>query len=136
VVVSSITDTEPPVTTAVLQGTHNPGFEKWFNAPVGVVLNAVDMPLDTGSGVSKIEFKINDGLWQIYPDTTPLIGTEGVNTFSFKSTDVVGNEEAVQSIDVNIDQSAPLTTPIVSGTMGNNGWWISTLNVLLDANDR
>lgn len=60
---------------------------------------------DSHSGVSKIQYKLNDGSWSNTAPTVPT--TTGKNTLYVKAVDNVGNESAVVSKAINIDRKAP-----------------------------
>jgi arabinogalactan endo-1,4-beta-galactosidase len=92
-------DNKEPQTEAVLSGQDHNG---WYNENVNVTLNASD----TQSGVAETEYKVNDGNWQPY--LAPfVVSTEGENVIQYRSTDKDGNVEAIQSVTVKIDKSAP-----------------------------
>jgi predicted extracellular nuclease len=95
-------DTTPPVTSAQLAGT--PGANGWFWSDVTVTLTATD---NGGSGVALTEYSLDGGAnWQAYADPFVLSG-EGVTGVLFRSTDNAGNQEADQSLAVQIDRQAP-----------------------------
>lgn len=61
---------------------------------------------DTGIGVKKTLYRLSGGEWT--EGTEAVVSTEGRNVLEFKSIDKVYNEEAVQSVVVNIDKTAPV----------------------------
>lgn len=101
-------DTAAPVTTAALSSAPNEA--GWLNADATVTLSAVDD--QAGTVVTK--YAINGGEPVIY--TGPIaIQTEGTTTLSYFSTDVAGNVEAVKSLQVRLDKTAPAVTLTESG---------------------
>jgi hypothetical protein len=60
-------------------------------------------------------------------DTT----TGGSKTFTVTATDNAGNKKSVpvNYTVVAVDTTPPVITPTVSGTLGNNGWYTSSVNV-------
>jgi arabinogalactan endo-1,4-beta-galactosidase len=92
-------DTKAPVTEAVLSRQDRNG---WYNESVNVTLNASD----DKSGVAKTEYKLNTGNWQTYQGSFD-VSAEGENVVQYRSTDLLGNIEEVQSVTVKIDKSAP-----------------------------
>ncbi|WP_052476016.1 OmpL47-type beta-barrel domain-containing protein [Cohnella kolymensis] len=91
-----IIDTTAPVTAANAPAA-------WTNQDAVVTLTATD----DETGVKETYYAVND---QEYTAGTSLTVTEeGVTKVSFYSVDKVGNKEAVKSIDVKIDKSAPVT---------------------------
>ena len=63
--------------------------------------------------------------------TSPLVidedGAGIVHTFAVR--DAARNSVTVQPPPVNIDRSAPTVQPVVAGTVGNNGWYTSDVQV-------
>jgi hypothetical protein len=122
-------DNTPPNTTIALNGTA--GDNGWTLSPVDVTLAADD---GAGIGVWRTEYRIDGGSWQVYSGPF-TISTNGVHTIEYRSVDQLGNREAVGSRTVRIDTVAPDTTATPSGTAGNAGWWISPVDVALNASD-
>ena len=121
-------DNTPPATTASQSGTS--GQDGWFISPVVVTLSAVD----DRSGVASTSYRIDGGAWQAY--TGPFtVSFEGTHIVEYYSTDVAGNTEAVKILDVKIDTVGPVTSLSLNGTLGENGWYTSTVTVTLTASD-
>jgi len=92
-------DNTPPSTTVDLDGEEN---GDWYGSNVTVTLNATDAT----SGVSEISYQVDNGTWNTYTD--PFTLTEnGEHNVSFYAVDNAGNEEAEQSVAVNIDKRKP-----------------------------
>jgi hypothetical protein len=91
-----------------------------------------------GGDVS-IPFTATDATSGIASTSSPnpvLISGVGAN----RSVDVVvkdnaGNAATFPSPAVNIDRSAPVVTPDVSGTLGSNGWYTSNIQVAWTTSD-
>jgi len=101
-------DLVAPISTSTLTGlVGSPGF---YRSNVNITLSATDPIIegeeDQTSGVFKTLFKIDGGSFQEYAGTT-TITSEGNHTLEFYSVDNAGNNEAVQSIQINIDKTAP-----------------------------
>lgn len=121
-------DGEPPTTTAALSGTM--GQNGWFRSSVSVALSATDGV----SGVESTEYRVDDGPWLMY--TAPFgVSAEGTHTIDYRSKDNVGNLESVQTTIVRVDTRAPHTAVAVNGTLGENGWFVSGVNVTLTPSD-
>ena len=121
-------DTVPPVTTPVLNGYV--GQNGWFTSAVQVALSAID----NSSGIARTEYSPDGVNWTVY--TAPLnITASGVTTVYYRSVDTNNNTEATKSIAVSIDQAAPVTTAVVSGTLGTNGLYTSAVKVALSGID-
>ena len=139
----AINFTEPadriaPTTTVSLNGTG--GDNGWYLSDVEVTLTATDN--EGGSGVVKTEYSRGDNYaptlgknWYLY--TGPFTITfEGTTNILAKSWDNAANDESpMVSQAVNIDRIAPTTAISLSGTMGDNGWYVSDVEVTLTVTD-
>jgi hypothetical protein len=96
-----ISDTTPPVTTAVYSPNSSTG---WQISDTQLILSAAD----NISGVKITEYRVNGGIWNVYAG--PIMLTQnGIYTYEFRSTDNAGNVEITQSIVLKIDKTAPVT---------------------------
>ena len=94
-------DQTPPASSYQLNGSSQ---NVWFKGNVSVSLSAVDEA--SGSGVAKIEYSIDNGSFQLY--TSPfIISKEGTTNLKINSTDLAGNQESPQNIDIKIDKTPP-----------------------------
>jgi hypothetical protein len=81
-------DTTAPVTKANLSGTK--GSDGWYSTSVTVTLTATDG--DSGSGVAKTEYSLDNVTWQLY--SAPfVVDKDGDQYVYFRSTDYAGNVE-------------------------------------------
>jgi hypothetical protein len=120
-------DKTNPMTTIDLTGTL--GNDGWYLSDVTVTLGASDAT----SGILQIEYSFDDTTWIVY--TTPfVIDTEGTTTVYVRSTDNAGNFEP-GTFDVKIDKTPPDLTKSLSGTLGNNDWYVSDVTVTLSGSD-
>jgi hypothetical protein len=105
-------DKTAPQTTAE---TPAPGASGWYNADVNITLSAVD----TLSGLSNTQYRINGGQWQ---NSTGLVklSSEGSNLLEYQSIDIAGNEETIKSMTLNIDKIAPTATVSYNTTAPTN----------------
>lgn len=126
--VVGVPDDAAPVTTPTLSGVYHNG---WFSSEVGVNLTAVDQT----SGVNMIEYSLQDGIWLTYTGNF-TISTEGYHTLLFSATDMVGNKEPEQSINVNIDRTVPVTSYSLDG-MHTEGTsiFVGTVGIVLTSQD-
>ncbi len=104
--------------------------QEWFTGPVPVTLVASD----NLSGVASTFYSINGEPAQTYTSTFSITG-DGVYTIEFWSVDAAGNTETHQTRTVRIDSTAPVTEASVSGTLGTNNWYRSSVQVSLSASD-
>jgi enediyne biosynthesis protein E4 len=93
-------DATPPSTLARVQGP--PGQAGWFVGPIGVALEA----RDAASGVATTIARL-DGAEGWTATTSLQVQSEGVHVVEFRSRDVAGNEEPIQSLEVRIDRRPP-----------------------------
>lgn len=91
-----IVDTEAPVTKADTQ-------EGWTNQKASVSLSATD----NETGLAGTYYSVDGSEYKA--GTSFMIEEEGVHNVSFYSVDKVGNKETAQTIEVKIDQTAPVT---------------------------
>ena len=104
---------------------------------VEVVLTATDAT----SGVASTQYRVDGGDWTDYTDPVVVTGA-GDHTVRFRSTDVAGNVEEEQSIDVTVDgppvdTTAPVTTVRTdpASPNGDAGWFTTAPRVTLTATD-
>ncbi|HEX5540381.1 MAG TPA: ThuA domain-containing protein [Micromonospora sp.] len=95
------TDTTAPVTTALTSPTEPDGANGWYRSTVTVTLAATDE-----GEVARTEYRIDGGDWVGYTGPVPLSG-EGERVLEYRSVDVAGNVEEVQTLTVKIDGLAP-----------------------------
>ncbi|MBI2459199.1 MAG: alpha/beta fold hydrolase, partial [Parcubacteria group bacterium] len=108
------------------------GKDNWHTSLVQISLTASD---EGGSGILKTEYSLDNGqTWQVYADTINL-DKQGANKILFKSTDKAGNIEAEQTKEFKIDSIMPNSNSIVIGTMGQNNWYTSDVQISLSAED-
>ena len=93
-------DATPPATAATPNQAPNP--QGWHRTAVAVSLAATD----SLSGVVHTEYDLDGAGWKPY--LRPIaIGADGVHTLTYRSTDAAGNTEAVRTLVVRIDATAP-----------------------------
>ncbi len=110
-------DHTAPVTTATAT-------EDWTKADVTVTLAATD----SQSGVAKTLYSVNGGDYA--EGTIVTVRQEGINQVSFYSVDQAGNTEKAQTVEVKIDNTAPVTTATAT-----EGWTKADATVTLAAAD-
>jgi len=95
-------ETIAPATMAILNPSASHGSNGWYINNVSVSLST----LDGCSGVAVTEYSTDGVNWTPYAGSI-LISSEGVTTVSYRSTDRAGNTEAVKTVTVHIDKTAP-----------------------------
>lgn len=127
-------DQSAPTTNISLSGTL--GNFNWYCSDVTVTLTAADNP--GGSGVSETKYSLDGGeSWQVYASPF-IISTEGSNLVLARSWDNAGNDGGPPAFEtIKIDKTPPNPSIIVirSGTMGNEGWYVSDVVVDMGAFD-
>ena len=98
--------------------------DAWMNENFTVNLTAND----DLSGVAKTYYSINDG--EYLEGTSFELSEAGVYKVKFYSMDYAGNEEEATTVEVKIDQTAPVTESNVE-----KGWQTQDVTVNLKAND-
>src|SRR5213593_1582157 len=104
----------------------------------GSYISSVDVTVtstDATSGVQSTQYRVDGGAWRSYSAAFPVSGN-GTHTVDYYATDVAGNLESTKSSVVRISGSSfgpPVTVLQVAGTAGQNGWYISLVNVTLTA---
>lgn len=95
-------ETVAPETTATTAPAAPNGTNGWFTTDVSVTLAATD----NCSGVASTEYSLDGANWQPYTGSF-TISVEGTTVVSYRSTDNAGNAEAIKTLTVKIDKTAP-----------------------------
>jgi photosystem II stability/assembly factor-like uncharacterized protein len=125
-------DETPPTTTAT--GVD----DLWHPQPVTLSFAAVDNPGGSGmsGGAATTECKLDGGLWTSATSVTVPAPSDhsgdGLHTVRYRSCDAAGNCEAIRSVNVKVDTTAP--TVSASGA-AEGAWYRSVAPVTLTASD-
>ncbi|MCG2825749.1 MAG: PKD domain-containing protein [Thermoplasmatales archaeon] len=107
----------------------------WQNTTVTVTLT----PIDALSGVAYTEYK----LW-LEGENEPanwsrgiivMIDSDGIWNIKYCSVDNAGNIEANNTVQVQVDMTAPSTSCELTGILGDNNWFTTNVTVTLTATD-
>lgn len=99
-------DTAAPVSTLTVNPAAPNGADGWYTSNMTLTIGAVDNT--AGSGVDRIQYRINGGAWNDY--TVPVVLTaDGSYNVEYYSIDKAGNSEAVKSAAFKLDKTAPVT---------------------------
>src|SRR5213594_26656 len=124
----STSDITPPVTTYSAAGSS--GTSSWYTSSVTVTLTATD----DSSGVAAIHFRTDGGAWQSY--ASPFtVSSAGSHAIDYYSSDSSGNNEALRSVTVKIDSTAPSSSVVLAGTQAVDGSYISSVDATLTSTD-
>ena len=100
-------DQTAPTTTATAAPTAPNGTAGWYTSDVNVTLTGNDGA--NGSGVDRIEYKVDGGAFATY--TAPIaLTTTGTHTIEYRSIDKNNNVEATKTTTVKVDKAAPTST--------------------------
>lgn len=109
-------DTTAPSISPTITGTA--GNNGWYITGVTVVQNATD---DTSGVLSAPSLDFTDGIHE---------------SVVLTAQDVAGNTRTVELVDpVKVDTVQPLISPTVLGTLGSNGWYVSSVTLQTNATD-
>ncbi len=112
--------------------THNiagPTAAGWYTGTATVTLTSDDAT----SGVAAETYRVDSGSWTDYTAAFDVT-TEGRHVVDYRVVDNAGLVYT-NTVNVNLDLSAPVTTAVVSGTAGLNGWYTSALSISLSGVD-
>ncbi len=112
-----------------------PGSNGWYVSNVQVSANASDPSTGSGqaSGVASLEETVDGGAWTAY--TSPITLSDGIHSVQFRAADNAGNVTTTAAQTYSVDTTAPVITPAVTGTNGNNSWYKSNAKVSASATD-
>jgi outer membrane protein assembly factor BamB len=107
-------DSTAPVTQASASGTV--GTNGWFRSAVQVSLSATD----NLSGVQNSFYQVDGGATQTYTGAF-VLSTLGQHTVNYWSVDNLNNTEATHSLQVKIDNAAPVVTAAANPSTAPKG---------------
>lgn len=116
-------DTTSPTLTDVIRGTA--GNSPWYVSPVTVDISGSDAT----SGLANVVLTV-DGA----PAASPITLDDGVHAVSATATDNAGNTSTLERT-IHVDTRPPQINGELSGTAGENGWYVSPVTVSASASD-
>jgi hypothetical protein len=119
-------DTTTPALNLTTTGTT--GLNGWYRSSAQITA----LGTDATSGVAKIEVSTNGGAFLLY--TLPVIVNDGQHSYQFKVTDNAGNVTQTAKA-VKVDTVTPSLSVNLSGTRGQNDWYVSSTSVTPTAAD-
>ncbi len=112
-------DATPPVDTTTTVSS------AWRVSPVAITVSATD----SGSGVERVEWRLDGQPVQSGPSGSFTISADGVHELETRAFDVAGNGSAWRSQTIRVDRTVPTdTTDLPSG-------WYGSRTFTLDATD-
>jgi hypothetical protein len=114
----TVIDGTPPVVNII-----SPVSDSYYNSGFDIVVTATD----NASGVDRVEYQIDGGVWKLLPISDPPSGRystiwkptkvdEGAHTISFRAIDKAGNTSLPVSTTLTID----LTPPVANAGQDQN----------------
>jgi hypothetical protein len=120
-------DTATPTTTHTITGTIE---NTWYKTQPSIEL----IPTDVTSGIYETYYRLDGGDWTLYSSNF-IITKEGTTFVEYYSIDNAGNTETIKDFNIKVDTISPITTPTITGTIGENDWYITNANVSLSGVD-
>ena len=100
-----ILDNTPPETSLTVGSPqYVDGVNLYVSSTTPFTLSASD---GAGSGVNRIEYRVNGGAWTTYTDPFTISGPDGTYVIEYRSVDNLGNEETPKSVTVILDATPP-----------------------------
>ncbi len=96
----------------------------WFNS--GVIFTASASDQNPSSGLASFQYSFDNANWANY--TAPINLGDGTQTLYLRTTDNAGNIESA-SQEIKVDSQSPVLSRNIVGTMGANGWFISSVQI-------
>ena len=130
-VTATFTDIDeiPPITEIIVDGPM--GENGWY---VGVVTVAL-VATDDWSGVESTWYRLDSGYWKLYNGPFE-VNKEGYTIVEAYSFDFAGNMENPLKIEeFKIDSKSPVITHEFDGVIGDEGWFVSDVTVMISAED-
>jgi hypothetical protein len=122
-------DISPPKT--ILDIIPDQPVNQWFKTDVKATLIASD----SESEVKETYYRINNGDWLTYGFPVSLI-EDGIHSFQYYSVDIKGNIEEINTAEIKIDRSVPVTEAIISSASNlTNNWYREGVKVEFSASD-
>ena len=117
-------DTTLPTLTPSVSGTM--GANGWYVSNVVVDADATDAL----SGIASVVVRDNGGA----PRPVPVTLTSGTHAVVITATDVAGNSRST-SLNLTIDTDGPVITTSITGTEGDDDWYVSEVDVTATVSD-
>ena len=81
---------------------------------------------DAVSGTGPLKVSVDGSGWQNY--SAPITLTDGLHNVQFQVTDIAGNSTTTNTL-LKVDTTAPQIVGNVTGTAGDNSWYVSGVTV-------
>jgi hypothetical protein len=115
------------VAPSVLAVTDRPAREGWYASEVNVTLS-------TDEEGCVMQYRLGSGDWAEYGTSIAIHG-HGLTLLEFHAVDRAGNEGPLQGMELRLDLVAPQVSASLEGTEGDNGYYVSAVNLTALAED-
>lgn len=119
-------DTTPPSIGGSRDQT--PNTLGWFKKSVNLTATASD----STSGVASFQYSYDNAFWTDY--TTALNFVDGITMVYFRAEDIAGNQHS-SDYEIKVDTQLPEISHQISGTLSENGWYTSNVQVAVSESD-
>lgn len=120
---TSKVDTIPPTPGMNITGSN--GTNSWYISQTSVTATGSD----STSGLASVLLSVNSGAWQ-----SSATLNEGVHNVVIQAQDYAGNTSNA-STTISVDTTTPSIDISLNGTSGNNGWYISNMQLTASTTD-
>ncbi len=104
-----IVDDTPPTTSHEIRTPVHVAADTYVTSNTDITLTSIDGGL-TPVGLDVVEYQVDGGGWLAYSSGFTLTGADGPRTIEYRSSDLLGNGEAVKNFTVILDDTPPATT--------------------------
>ena len=122
-------DTAAPSLNVSTTGAN--GLNGWYISSVTLTPTASD----SMSGIALLEISLDGGEWVAAESDQGTVISEGVHTVQFRATDNAGNVSQTAPQEIKVDTITPGLSLEVSGTRGQNDWYVSNVATTPTASD-
>lgn len=106
-----------------------PNATGWYTAPVTLSFSVTDAP----AGLAAAYFRTNNGSWQ--QGSQVQLSAGGIYTIDYYAQDLAGNRSPIATTEVRLDTTPPSTAYLIQGDQGQDGWYITPLEIVLIPTD-
>ncbi|MBL4888666.1 MAG: hypothetical protein JKX97_01435, partial [Candidatus Lindowbacteria bacterium] len=113
---SVIVDNSDPISSLSIGSPQVSGSGLYITSATPFILSATDKPDSNASGISTTQYRIDSGTYNSSASFV-VSGGDATYTIGYRSVDNVTNEESEKSVQVTLDNTAPVTTATISNPL-------------------
>jgi hypothetical protein len=129
----AVTTTYPEAFTSAGIVCSNPGANGWCRGPASLEINSSE-PIP-GFNILTVEGTRNGAAFACSGSTCSVPLLEGQNNFTYWALSSWGDSSGMGTAGGSVDTQPPSINGSLSGIAGNNGWFVSTVEVSASAGD-